>query len=363
MIVNEGYSSNLGDQAIKESMETLMHSLGFDTDFCYFTNPQLQALPVYNYENIKELQTGFISAIKKKLASVFSIFIYCRYFFRLKKEVKVKLQNQQYDKVIIGGGQLINSSDKRRISFFAIAIYVWATEIKKNQSLPLYLIGVGAAGKFHTIEKYLYKTALRNVSAIWVRDTFSSASILKYFHKQSVLIPDVAFFDQAASHPYKKENIALVGIYSYQEYVEKFSVTEKNKDAYYEHWKAAVEKFINEGKKVTLFYTTVTDADETQLFKKYLDNQNIKTSIATVNTLLDLNNLLQTASSVYSARMHALILALKKGCHVEAYIVSQKLKSFTDEYIKPDIDIKVMSDRLHQTFETAFKPALQPTVN
>jgi hypothetical protein len=53
--------------------------------------------------------------------------------------------------------------------------------------------------------------------------------------------------------------------------------------------------------------------------------------------------------------MHALILALKKGCNVEAYIISQKLQSFTDEYINPDANLQKMSDVLYHTFETAFK--------
>lgn len=355
LIINEGFSSNLGDQAIKKSMESLFSSIGFNTDFCYFTDPGVQQLPQYDYVKTKTslAQGGVKDTIKNLGASFFSFFIYYRYYLNLKKQIRLCLSNQQYDIVVIGGGQLVNSSKSQRISFFAIALYAWAKAIKK-MLIPFYIAGVGAAGNFYSFEKHLYKNALQAAKDIWVRDVFSQQSILKNFKLQTHLIPDVAFFNSQPGSQFEKDNTALVGIYGYEEYKKSFGIAGLDKDAYYANWKKIIDRYTNSGQQVSLFYTTETDAAETYCFQQYLQKQHISLPVAAITGLQDLNKLFENAGYVYSARMHALILAYKKGCHVEAYEISQKLKSFTDEYIGSGRQPENISKLLYDTFAAYF---------
>jgi len=355
LIINEGYSSNLGDQAIKQSMEALFTAIGFNTSFCYFTNPAVQQLPQYDYVKTKNLtaQNGVKAKIKKLGTYFLSFFIYYRYYLNLKKQIRLCLANQHYHMVVIGGGQLINSSKNQRISFFSIALYIWAKAIKKMQ-IPVYIAGVGVAGKFYSFEKYLYKNALQTTKEIWVRDIFSQQSLFKNFKLQSRIIPDVAFFDTQPKRQYKKNNTALVGIYGYDEYKKSFGMTCLDKYSYYANWKKIIDVFTNEGYQISLFYTTETDAAETFCFKQYLQKQNIDLPVAEVTCLVDLNKVFENASLVYAARMHALILSYKKGCRVEAYEISQKLKSFAEEYIGSGKQPENISKQLYDTFATYF---------
>lgn len=356
LIINEGFSSNLGDQAIKQSMEALLQKLGFETDFCYFTNPAVKQLPGYQYINPGAIpgSSGLFRAFKKKLLPFLSLFIYCRYFIKVKKQIKACLQNHNYHMVIIGGGQLINSSEKKALSFFAISLYQWAKAVKKNPTLSLYLAGVGVSGKFHAVEKYLYRKALSQAASIWVRDGFSQTSLTENFNIHSNLVPDVAFFQPGEFATYEKKNTALVGIYSYDEYSRKFETAEKNKAAYYKYWHTVVENFIAKKLEVLLFYTTESDAAETMAFQQYLQTRQLNIQVADIQSLEDLNRLYQNAAVVYSARMHALILGLKKGCKAEAYIISQKLKSFCEEYIDTGEKPEQLSDKVYNIFNDYF---------
>lgn len=356
MIINEGYSSNFGDQAIKQSMEALFTAMGFNTSFCYFTNPAQQQLPVYDYSKFSTPadEASLSASIKNIAAYLFSFFIYGRYYFKLKKQIKQCLASQQCQMVVIGGGQLINSSKSNRVSFFAIALYAWAKTIKKNK-IPLYIACVGAVGEFHAIEKFLYKKALDTAEETWVRDAFSQQSILKNFKLQTNLVPDVAFYNMHTAGIYKKDNTALIGIYGYDEYKKVFGMAGKSRDMYYAQWKKIVDRYTNLGLKVTLFYTTETDAAEAYGFQQFLQKQNLQLPVAAITSLQGLNELFEKAAYVYAARMHALILAYKKGCRVEAYEISQKLKSFTDEYIAQGRQPEIISSQLYDTFAAYFK--------
>lgn len=356
LIVNEGYSSNLGDQAIKQSMEALFTAMGFNTYFSYFTNPAIKQLPAYDYSKIQTtpVKNRFTAIFKNKATHLLSFFIYCRYYFNLSKQVKQCLALQQYHMVVIGGGQLINSSKSNRVSFFAIALHVWAKVIKK-MNIPFYIAGIGAAGEFHTIEKILYNRALQYASNIWVRDNFSGQSILKNFKLQANLAPDMAFFNQYPVANYQKDNTALIGIYGYDECKKVFGMAGKSRDMYFAQWKKIIDRYTNMSLKVILFYTTETDAAEAYMFQQYLQTQNVQIPVAAITSLKDLNSIFEKAAYVYAARMHALILAYKKNCRVEAFEISQKLISFTEEYIASGRQPEIISRQLYDTFAAYFK--------
>ncbi|MEI3800145.1 MULTISPECIES: polysaccharide pyruvyl transferase family protein [unclassified Chitinophaga] len=360
LIINEGFSNNLGDQAIRESMTSLLRDSDFSTDFAYFTNPGMNSMPAYNY---LEAGTGaiappalsFAKKAKLKLAGLYWIGI--NY-----KHIRAKLRKGNYDIVVIGGGQLIESSGKDYPSRFAIAMYWWTLLVKKFTRAKIYIIGVGVGTTFNAKEQSLFSKALSKADLIWVRDSYSKASLFEKFGHKAVLTPDIAFY--SGKNRIEEENTnrkALVGITSFNEVFAKYNQPGKTNADYYEEWFAVVKGYLDAGLSVELFYTTITDAAETIAFRNYIKlNYHLELPVAKLSSVNDLKQLYQSASDVYSGRMHALILAMKHQCTVKAYLISQKLKSFHQEYILPGNQPTEYSRKIRGTFNDLMLNNVKP---
>jgi polysaccharide pyruvyl transferase WcaK-like protein len=354
LIINEGFSSNLGDQAIQSCMNTLIQELGFDTEFRYFSNPALTQLPVYDYEKTiantenKPARKNLLLPLKRRLIPYV-------YSFRIKKQIKAAIKGKQYKYVIIGGGQLINSSKKSPVNFFAIAIYWWVTLIKKYTNANILIIAAGAAGSFKKREFNLYKKAFESIQKIWVRDAFSQKVLLEQFKTDAALLPDIAFYNKNPGEKTDKLNMALVGIYDFNELKNAFETGFKNREAYYEFWYNQIKQYRQKNLTVKLFYTTLGDAVETRRFKEYiLQFHKTDVDIIPVKSLQDLLHIFKQTSYVYSARMHALILALKNNCKVEVFPISQKLISFEERYVKNTLPVLNYSNEIFRELSSYF---------
>lgn len=350
LIINEGFSNNLGDQAIRESMTQLLQDSGFSADFAYFTNPGMQQLPAYGYLEagigaMAPASLSFARRVKLKLSGIYWIAQHYRHISNI-------LKRQDYELVVIGGGQLIESSGKDYPSRFAIAIYWWTRLAKKFTKAKICLIGVGVGTTFNAKETSLFSQALALADLIWVRDTFSQTAIRFKFGHAAVLTPDVAFYHGSNRVETTNGNRrALIGITSYNEVFAKYNEPGKTRLDYYNEWYGVVRKYLQLGLPVVLFYTTITDAAESIAFRDYLRQQHqLELPVAKLHTVSDLQELYESASDVYSGRMHALILAMKYQCNVNAYLISQKLKSFHEEYILPGNRSLEYSRKIRETF-------------
>lgn len=336
LIINEGFSHNFGDQAIKRSMSKLLHDNNYDVKFAYYSRPKIKELPsYYDGNNFKKRvqQKKSRSFLIKILIEIKNIIDSIKWLLNNKKVIKEHLVSENFDLVVIGGGQLINTSNKYVVpSIFALALRLWTQNTSKNSKL--YLIAVGSASSFNFLEKYLYQKSLKLFDKIWVRDTYSKSIFLKEFEIDSELIPDIAFYEDDKFKAPSIENVCLLGIYSFQEFSIKFNNNNLNKEEYYEQWYNKLVEFQNEGYVVKLFYTTLSDAEESIMFSEYLNAKfSINLEVVYACSLEELEEIYLSATLVYSARMHALLLAKKCGLKVIPYLISQKLKSFNDEYI------------------------------
>lgn len=350
LIINEGFSNNLGDQAIRESMTSLLQDSDFHTEFAYFTNPRLSRLPQYDYlveatGNNVVAPMSFSS--KARLNLSFFYWISMNY-----KSIRKKLSEGKYDVIVIGGGQLVESSGKDYPSRFAVALYWWTYLIKKFSKAKIYMIGVGVGTTFNGKEKKLFAKALSRIDLVWVRDQFSKTRLQEQFGRKAIVTPDIAFY--SGKNRVEEENLnskALVGITNYKEVFSKYNKMAKSNEAYYEEWYAEVSNYLRRGLTVELFYTTITDAAETIAFRDYVSNKyKVEMEIAKLASVEDLKQLYRSASDVYSGRMHALILAMKHQCKVKAYLISQKLQSFNDEYIASGTQTIEYSKKIRGTF-------------
>lgn len=348
LIINEGFSNNLGDQAIRESMTNLLQDSGYITNFAYFTNPGIRQLPSYDYLTAVPVPQKELSALQ--LAKL----KFSRWYWiaRNYKAMVKMLKERNYDVVVIGGGQLLESSRRSFTSRFAIAIDWWTRLIKEHSKAKIWLIGVGVGTSFNKQEQELFSKALSRVDIAWVRDSFSQSVLKEKFGISAILTPDIAFYNSRNSMEQANTNRkALVGITSYQEvYLRYNAANAKSKQEYYDEWYGIVKQYEDQGLAVELFYTTITDAAETVLFRDYVrERYGKELPVAELSTVTELKNLYMEASEVYAGRMHALILAMKHQCKVKPYLISQKLKSFNEEYIIPDMSMEY-SHKIRRTF-------------
>lgn len=363
LIINQGnVAGNIGDMAIRKSIGNLFCDMGCQIDFSFFNDPSAsvnkESLPGHNYFKVDTRQRRK-NFSKKTLKAYLSIFYW---LIKNKPFIESKLTNNVFDAFVIGGGQLINASHAtRRFPYiypphvFSVAMFWWIYLIRKHTQAPIYLIAVGAEGGFNKIEKYLYKKAFNKVEKIWVRDSYSKKVLLEELRTDSILMPDVAFYksDTKEIEPsILKKEIALVGIYDYVNFCYKFNKKGLSLHDYYNEWYGFIEKYKAEGFMVKLFYTTKGDSIESKRFKTFLfDTRGEDVEIVDISDLDDLYKLLLEAKIVCSARMHALLLALKCDCKVHPYVISQKIKSFCDEYINVERGPKAFSEDIKNTFK------------
>jgi polysaccharide pyruvyl transferase WcaK-like protein len=336
LVINEGFSNNFGDQAINQSIISFFKHKGFETSFLYLSNPSIKELPEYKY-----LSNNNVSRDKSLKDKIFTYILFFLWFFKFNKIIKQTLIHNKFDLIVIGGGQLIISSGNFALSSFSTAIF-WYTYIIKRfaPNVKIHMIGVGVSNKFNLIEKFLYKKSLNRVEKVLVRDKFSQKKIYEHFNIKAKLMPDIAFYNSINLKIYSniKKEKALIGITNYNEVYKRYNKkTNKTKIEYFEYFYTKIKKYEQLYNKIELFYTTITDAKEALEFQEYIyKTYNKQYSIANINNLNTLTNLFKEAKIVYSGRMHALILAMKEGCEVEAMLISDKLKSFNHDYIIPN---------------------------
>lgn len=353
LIINEGFSDNLGDQAIKESLEVLLKSKGYQTDFMYLSNPAITKLPAYSYDS--DLSGNFIGRSFKKKLKTYLLFLY--WFILNRKIIRDKLESNNYEKIIIGGGQLIISSGSFALSSFSIAIFWWVKLINRYSNARLYMVGVGTSKSFNFFEKLLYKNVFRSISRITVRDSFTKELLLKLFNEKSDIMPDVAFFrsdDRIKNSEIKKKG-SLIGVTNYNEVYKRYNKGACSKEQYFDNLLKIYKHYIDKYGSVSIFYTTRTDAYECFEFKNFLSALGINVQVLSLSSLTHLEEALEKVQCVYSGRMHALILAKKFECEIEVFEISQKLKSFKEMYISSSISANEIDNELKEKFSESIQ--------
>jgi len=347
LIINEGFSNNLGDQAINKSITDFFKSKGYITSFLYLSNPELTKLPNYTY-----LSNATFKVKKRTLLDkVKTYFFFFYWLFKFKRTIINTLKKGNFDTIAIGGGQLIISSGTFALSGFSITLFWFSYLIKRYSKAKLYLVAVGASTSFNVFESYLFSKSLKRIDNIWVRDHFSKNILQEKFKINANLIPDIAFYsDKKERNQRVKEEVALIGITNYKEVYQRYNKTESySKFDYFSELHKVVQKYEEKKCQVKLFYTTIPDAQECLFFKDFLAFKfNKKIEICKTENLTDLVKQLDKTKYVYSGRMHALILGLKSKCEITPYIISQKLQSFDEKYAKGSISINEIQKEINQ---------------
>ena len=336
LVINEGYSDNLGDQIINDSLQYLLKSHGVKSiDFQDFTKNIKCPIEISVENNLGNKSSVVMHNLKKTIFSMIRI-IPAKIRWLIKNTNRViKTSKNNYDLVIIGGGQLILSN-----KIFPIAMFWWIFFLRLFGNKNIVLFSVGSGTKFNFIDKLLYKNTLNKVSQIYVRDKKSKEILKNIFNINPKFVYDVAFvYDKIIKRANIVKKNIVVGVIFFGVY-NRYNKNRISKEEFFETWIKLLKTNNINLKDINLFYTTKADRVVSLEFKEYISKKyQIELEIIETNTKERLINLLNQSKLVISARMHALILGLTYGCEIITYPVSEKLIEFNNMF-NNEFDLK-----------------------
>jgi len=317
LIVNRGYCSNLGDQAINHAMSNFITSrYDYALHFSDLTSKSSSPLEISKEKN----KNYFFMAIREKLKKILPLKLI--WLLRNFNRVRMATKNSS-GPVVIGGGQLILSN-----STFGIACALWVF-LSKYYSRKVVFCSVGAGTTFSKIDLILYKYALQKCDGVCVRDNKSKILLKSYFDIDAHCSGDIVFTEPCSEKYIDKNDRVLLGIPDlsvYNTYNE--SVL---REEYYEIWCCYLDGRKIKLASIDLFYTTQEDFYESLLFQGYIEKKyGVKLSIVEESSLDSLKLLMCKYSKAISGRMHGAILALNSDCLVHAFPISKKLSVFNE---------------------------------
>ncbi|MDR3022551.1 polysaccharide pyruvyl transferase family protein [Chryseobacterium sp.] len=356
LIINQGYIRyNLGDQAIRISMNRFFKEKNYLVDYSFLTAPNDYRDPLPDTDYIKNKHAAKNNY--KKVSRIKIVLSIIKWLIMSLPSIIRNLSKKKYKYVIVGGGQLINSSNSFYPHSFSYSIYLWSF-FSRILNRKLVFLGVGANRKFNFWENFFYKKALKNASHIIVRDNYTKESLRKNFNVDSVIMPDIAFYDYDEVEYTKSRKFLSVNIYSYEEYNQNYNINKEDIVSYYNRWIELIKENLEE-EEIVLFSTTPTDHYENCQFLDFVEKNKIfdgkKIILENITDLRDLNDLYGNSYKIISGRMHAILIGIKKGVVPVVFEISDKLSTFKREYIDDGIKLKENKNQIKDTLEKYFK--------
>lgn len=334
LLINQGKTENLGDQAINIAFKNNLIANGWEVDFAGFAQTNEQTMQ--NMSTNSKLKG---KSLLKRFTPKFIVWLF-KYRKNINEEFNRVTKNKKYDLVIIGGGQLIKTK-----GVFMLSLLSWYKILKQYLDCPIILAGIGADPKYSFFEKNIYKKLLSKFDSIYVRDQKSQEVLVNQFNLETEYIPDIVF---AFSKYYKPaevlaKNKLLVMIFDYKALKQNFG-TSVSKEEYYKIWINLIKENIEPGLKIILGYTTIGDKLETIEFSNYLNRfTDYKFEVVNTDTLENFVEELQETKSLISGRMHGMLLGMNYGCRLIPYIVSPKIQTFNDEWVNKEVNLEVVT--------------------
>lgn len=339
IIVNEVCSDNIGDHAINMGITKALNSYGTETE-SYGFDAKIKNVILAKSATTNDFSLlTFLRWIKNKTLKNNRAYRYLLWIYRnVFRIIKITKKNKN-GKVIIGGGQLIQSGGT-----FPIAMYTWVY-VSKLFNLDIYILGVGCAEKFDGLDSFLYKSALKYAKKVYVRDNSSISKLEESFNIKADFIPDLAYslYDESVYRT-PKDNFTVIGCTAYYVYMKNVKELNSAKymdfEEYLDLWVEIVLKYCNEG-NVLMISTTVEDLYFSKLVYDVVKLKNNKElgRINFVNNMVTLDeyiSYIKKAKVVLSGRMHSLILGHLVGSNSIPYNINKKVEIFAEEYLQAD---------------------------
>lgn len=349
LLINQGHTDNLGDQAILMVLKKILES-----------DNEIVSLPFVPYENeqnlnflihSKETLTAFDkksaekcknSLLLSKLKSL--IPQEWRTLYNYKRIIESKINSRRFDFAIIGGGELIKGSSHP----FFFSLIAWVDFLEK-QGWPVFVSGVSCDAVFNEYEQRHLRRTLDKCRVITVRDR-QSQKILRDLGVKCEYLPDIVFlyrrlYDRVFV---SDKTIQSVFVYSFDEldFKNKFNYS---REEYYSYYFKLIERSKNK-MPLVLGYTTYNDYKETIRFAQYLNKMGVAYTIADIYEFSDLIAILKDSSQIISGRMHAMILGMQYCAKIIPVDVKEKIAVFRREWGLGDLEYDVISSKLESDF-------------
>jgi polysaccharide pyruvyl transferase WcaK-like protein len=336
LVINEGFSNNLGDQIINKSFEYLISD-----------KPEIKILH-------EDLNRSRIDKDYKKKSIKYkkSIFFLLKIFFHrslwvFKNIKRITLSVRKCNYAIFGGGQLLVDNN-----IFPFSIFVW-TFILTLSGIKYSFFSIGTQGSYSKVGRWLLQKALNNSDHIFVRDQLSKRIIMQNFEILSNITYDIGFLLKKNKYASKNksESSFLLGIVDFNVY-KNFNTKPISKENYYEEWIRMIGG--NEAlSDYNLFYSTAEDRSESLLFKKYAlikYGLNIK-MMENFNVNDFVENILD-AKKIVSGRMHSLIIAKRFNIDYLTFMTSEKIVQFN--LIYKNLELEKIQKKIKNDFNSLF---------
>lgn len=344
LLINAGGAGNLGDEAVKCALEKLLKDAGCDVDWASFSGHR-KAKGAIAVRPRQVSADPWRRLVKRVVPVEF------RWLLRSWTTFLRYLGENEYDLVLIGGGQLIQSN-----GIFGLAMFIWVYLFKKLHKKKIILIGVGATERYTAFDKYLYSKSLKSVDAIYVRDRDSLCVLKNVFGIESKLVPDIAFYiSKIYNYPTRKERRAMFCPTSYEFYQSKRDNPDIGPDEneYLQYWEDRMVEYFKDDYDVKLFCTSrQQDLPIAESLKQILyDKHSIDVELLDISVLEELTKEIAKSKVVVAGRMHALIIGYIYGCKITPFKTSEKIGTFENEYLHSNVCIEDVQSSIVSTIE------------
>lgn len=324
LLLQRKYTDNLGDVAIGKAMCSLIERNGgrvFHHEFC-----SLSKTNTINRDTVIDKEK---SNVTRFLSSDRLPFCLKKYYWLYRHRALFReVLFRHFDRIVIGGGELLQRGD------FCFALYWWITLFKLlHRKTNIFLYSVGVFDRWTRGEVRMLSRVLKKINHVYVRDEKSSENLLSVFKLKSSVIPDSVFANPIEDGTLTNNvlyGITPFGRFKWHSKIALFT----DENVYYQECYDDIKKYLESGKKVSLFYTTTDDLKSCVAFNQYcIDNYNVSYPIAPISSLSDLIAAIKESGIVVSARMHACILAKIYSKTVCPIVLSEKMRSFSSRYM------------------------------
>ncbi len=348
LILNCCYTSNFGDQAIGITMRKLFETQGYQVDLYDLIqiDTHFVGYQQFSLENIPTLPLDNVTAIKNRLSFKSRLVqeISLRKWGIKNKERISNICKKQYDIVIFGGGELVQSN-----GIFPYAINFWKRKLHKSSQI--YFFGIGVTNGYTRRDKRILKRCLISSKAIFVRDRNSKINVKEVFSCDSKLISDVVLGAYDCKYRSIDEgNNILYGITHFDRILRYGFNDLKTRREYYEYCYLDMKNngYFTEHQCTQLLYADINDFFECHNFSIYLKNKyGISVPVVELNTFDDFEKEISLCKTVVSPRMHACIFGMLYKKNVCMVCMSKKTMSFYDEFLADNVDlVKIRNDLL-----------------
>ena len=303
LILNQAHTTNLGDIAIGESLSSWIRENAW--------NPI--TIPFWDERSIfKSLSYTKLSGLIKSFPFASNIVI----GKWVKANIEKILASNTIDCVICGGGELFCSHRG-----FNAAFYCWVKEFVKR-NIPVCVIGVSGDKNLSSVQIKRNKVALAQCFLVSVRDKDSVSVFKELYDISADYAPDSVF----RLDKYDRSKINTGGLVCVPVGLNSCEISDV--DFYY-------YKIKNVPNVNRIVFTSTEERDQSYSKKLCEDinhKYNEKYVFVPYVDLQSFRNVLDNADYVVSARMHAMIIGLLKGCKPIPITFKRKLEVFEEEY-------------------------------